>query len=51
MDVALQGVQQDQKTVLGLLTLSEEPQFNRLEKDYLDPAKTYKIIFVSRQSE
>jgi len=44
-ELALHGVQQDQKTVLGLLTLSEEPQFNRLEKDYLDPAKTYRILY------
>ena len=44
-ELALQGVQHNEKIVLGLLTLSEEPQFNILEKDYLNPTNSYKILY------
>ena len=44
-ELALQGLQHDGKTMLGLLTLSEEPQFTILEKDYLNPTNSYKILY------
>jgi hypothetical protein len=44
-EVALQGVHHDGKTMLGLLTLSEEPKFDLLEKDYLNPTNSYKILY------
>ena len=44
-ELALQGVQEGDKTVLGLLTLSKEPKFNILEKDYLNPTNSYKILY------
>ncbi|MBO1911879.1 hypothetical protein J4G37_44705, partial [Microvirga sp. 3-52] len=44
-EVALQGIHQDGKTTLGLLTLSKEPKFDLLEKDYLNPANDYKILY------
>ena len=45
MNWLLQGVLDGDKTVLGLLTLSEEPQFKILEKDYLNPTNSYKILY------
>lgn len=44
-ELALQGVQEGDKTVLGLLTLSDEPKFDLLEKDYLNPTNSYKILY------
>ncbi|WP_172371942.1 hypothetical protein [Sporosarcina jiandibaonis] len=44
-ELALQGIHANGKTILGLLSLSEEPKFDILEKDYLNPTNSYKILY------